>query len=132
MTIEDLVDNFSFLDSWEDRYGYLISLGKGLPAMEALLKTDTAKVRGCISEVWMVLAWDDDARLRLIADSDTEIVRGLIVLLKALFEGKTAGEARAVDVEAFFARLGFDQHLQQNRRNGFYSMVERVRGFISR
>lgn len=132
MTIDNLVDNFSALDDWEDRYKYLIDLGNTLPPMDESLKTEAVKVRGCMSQVWMILSWDQDGRLRLLADSDAQIVRGLIAVLSAIFSGKTAEEAARIDVEKDFQQLGLDQHLSPNRRNGFFSMVEAVRAFTSR
>ncbi|TAL40074.1 MAG: SufE family protein [Alphaproteobacteria bacterium] len=132
MSIEDLAENFTALDDWEDRYKYLIDLGNTLPPMDESLKTEAVKVRGCMSQVWMVLGWDSDGRLTLLADSDAQIVRGLIAVLSALFSGKTAEEAARIDVEKDFQRLGLDQHISPNRRNGFFSMVEAVRAFTSR
>lgn len=131
MNIEELVDNFGMLEDWEERYAYLISLGNRLPPMDDVLKTEASKVRGCMSQVWMVLGWDENGRLTMLADSDAQIVRGLIAVLYFLFAGRSAEEAREIDVEATFAKLGMDQHLSPNRRNGFFSMVERVRAFIS-
>lgn len=131
MNIEELVDNFGFLEDWEDRYAYLIDLGAQLPPMDAALKTEQSKVKGCMSQVWMILGWDAAGRLTFIADSDAQIVRGLIAVLRVIFAEKTAEEIAQVDVEKTFARLGLDQHLSPNRRNGFFSMVERVRGFTS-
>jgi cysteine desulfuration protein SufE len=132
MSIAELADNFAALDDWEDRYKYLIDLGNTLPAMDENLKTDSAKVRGCMSQVWMVLGWDGEGKLTLVADSDAQIVKGLIAVLIAMFKGKSAVEAAALDVEATFRKLGLDQHLSPNRRNGFFSMVEAVRAFTSR
>lgn len=129
MTIKELVDNFSLMDDWEDRYKYLIDLGDTLPEMPDALKTDASKVRGCMSQVWMVLGWDNEKRLTMLADSDAQIVRGLIAVLRAVFIGKTAADIAQTDIEAEFARLGLDQHLSPNRRNGFFSMVERVKSF---
>jgi len=129
MNIKELVDNFSLLDDWEDRYKYLIDLGDALPDMPEALKTETSKVRGCMSQVWMVLGWDGDGRLTMLADSDAQIVRGLIAVLRTVFAGKTADEIAGIDIEAEFAQLGLDQHLSPNRRNGFFSMVERVKAF---
>jgi cysteine desulfuration protein SufE len=130
MTIDELVDNFAACADWEEKYQYLIALGESLPPMEAALKTDVAKVRGCMSQVWMALGWRD-GRLTMLADSDAAIVRGLIAVLMALYAGQTADEAKKIDVEAEFSRLGLDQHLSPNRRNGFFSMVERVKAFVS-
>jgi cysteine desulfuration protein SufE len=131
MNIEELVDNFSLLEDWEDRYAYLIELGAQLPPMDESLKTEQSKVRGCMSQVWMILGWDDAGRLVFIADSDAQIVRGLIAVLRTVFAEKTAAEITEVDVEEIFTSLGLDQHLSPNRRNGFFSMVERVKGFTS-
>ncbi len=129
MNIDELVDNFKALDEWEDRYAYLISLGEQLPSMDIALKTPASKVPGCMSQVWMVMGWDADGRLTLAADSDAALVKGLIAIVEVIFVGKTKAEAAAVDVPALFSELGLDQHISPNRRNGFYSMVEKVRAF---
>ncbi|MDY0008270.1 MAG: SufE family protein [Bdellovibrionales bacterium] len=131
MNIEELVDNFGFLEDWEDRYAYLIDLGAQLPPMEDSLKTEQSKVRGCLSQVWMILGWDAAGRLTFLADSDAQIVRGLIAVVRVVFEGHTAEEIAHIDIEKSFARLGLDQHLSPNRRNGFFSMVERVKAFTT-
>ncbi|HEX2753305.1 MAG TPA: SufE family protein, partial [Alphaproteobacteria bacterium] len=102
-----------------------------LPDMPEVLKTETSKVRGCMSQVWIVLGWDADKRLTMLADSDAQIVRGLIAVLRTVFVGKTADEIANIDIEAEFAQLGLDQHLSPNRRNGFFSMVERVKAFTA-
>lgn len=130
MNIEELVDNFSACADWEDKYAYLIDLGGRLPPMDESLKTEATKVQGCMSQVWMLPGWRD-GRLHLLADSDAAIVRGLIAVLLALFTGRTKEEAAAIDVAAAFEKLGLDQHLSPNRRNGFFAMVERIRGFVS-
>jgi cysteine desulfuration protein SufE len=132
MTIDELVDNFAALDDWEERYKYLIDLGNRLPAMDEALKTEQAKVRGCMSQVWMVLGWDQQGRLTMTADSDAQIVKGLIAALTTMFSGKTMSEISGLDVEQVFRKLGLDQHLSPNRRNGFFSMVENVRNFTQR
>lgn len=132
MSIEELADNFAALDDWEDRYKYLIDLGNTLPPLDESLKTDASKVRGCMSQVWLVMGWDGEGKLTLAGDSDAQIVKGLIAVLFAMFSGKTAAEASGLDVEKTFQQLGLDQHISPNRRNGFFSMVEAVRGFTSR
>jgi cysteine desulfuration protein SufE len=129
MTIQEIVDNFALFDDWEDRYRYLIDLGGRLPLMPDTLKTEETKVKGCMSQVWMVLGWDESKRLSVLADSDAQIVKGLIAVLLALFQGKTAAEINAIDIDNVFKSLGLDQHISPNRRNGFYAMVERIRGF---
>jgi cysteine desulfuration protein SufE len=133
MNISEIVDNFALFDDWEDRYRYLIDLGSKLPPMAETLKTDETRVRGCMSQVWMVLKWEEGGggRLSMLADSDAQIVRGLIAVLYSIFAGKTAAEVRETDAGKFFKQLGLEQHLSPNRRNGFYAMVERVRSFTA-
>ncbi|MBI3441875.1 MAG: SufE family protein [Proteobacteria bacterium] len=130
MNINEIVDNLGALDDWEDRYRYLISLGDQLPAMPDTLKTEQAKVRGCMSQVWMVQGWDN-GRLSMRADSDAQIVRGLVAILYAAFQGKTAEEIKQIDINQLFDKLGLNQHLSPNRRSGFFAMVERVRSFTA-
>ena len=131
MNIKEIVDNFGLFDDWEDRYRYLIDLGGHLPHMDETLKTEETRVRGCMSQVWMVMNWDENNKLSLLADSDAQIVKGLIAVLLAIFQGRTAQEISAIDVEQIFGELGLDQHLSPNRRNGFYAMVERIRAFTA-
>lgn len=131
MTIDELVDNFALFEDWEDRYRYLIDLGGRLDIMDDALKTDGSKVKGCMSQVWMVQGWDVQSRLTMLADSDAQIVKGLIAVVLVLFTGKTRAEIQATDVDAEFKKLGLDQHLSPNRRNGFFSMVENVQKFAS-
>jgi cysteine desulfuration protein SufE len=131
MTINAIAEDFAALDDWEDRYKYLIDLGNSLPPMDVSLKTEASKVKGCMSQVWMLLGWEG-GKLTLLADSDAQIVKGLIGVLHALFAGKTAGEIENIDVEKTFRDLGLEGHISPNRRNGFFSMVEVVRGFTSR
>lgn len=129
MNIKELVDNFGLFDDWEERYRYLIDLGTRLPNMDEALKTENAKVRGCMSQVWMILGWDSQGRLTLHADSDAQIVRGLIAVLMVIFAGHTAEEIIKTNIDDLFKSLGLDQHLSANRRNGFFSMVERIKNF---
>ena len=129
MNIKEVVDNFGLFEDWEDRYRYLIDLGSRLPPMAESLKTEETKVRGCMSQVWMVLRWDENKKLSLQADSDAQIVKGLIAVLYTIFQGKTAEEVETADIDHIFRQLGLDQHLSPNRRNGFYAMVERIRSF---
>lgn len=131
MNIEEIVDNFGLFDDWEERYRYLIDLGGRLAPMDEALKTEETRVRGCMSQVWMVMKWDKDNRLSLLADSDAQIVKGLIAVLCTIFQGKTAEEIAQTDVDLIFGKLGLDQHLSPNRRNGFYAMVERIRSFTA-
>lgn len=126
VTLEDMVDNFSLFTDWEERYRYLIDLGKSLPPMDAALKTDATLVPGCTSRVWMVAQGGEGGRWRFTADSDAHIVRGLIAVLLSAYQDKTAQEIAEVDIEGAFRRIGLDQHLSPNRRNGFFAMVEKI------
>jgi cysteine desulfuration protein SufE len=129
MDIDTLVEDFAFLDDWEDRYRYVIELGKALPELPDAERTEANKVRGCASQVWLVseLKRNGDARLRFRGDSDAHIVRGLIAILFALYSGRTPREILATDAEACFARLGLREHLTAQRSNGLSSMVARIR-----
>lgn len=126
-SLNDLIDNFGLLDDWEARYGYLIELGKGLPPMADDLKTDETFVRGCTSRVWMVAETGEGGHIHFTADSDAHIVRGLISILLCAYQDKMPAEIKAIDIEDVFARIGLDQHLSPNRRNGFFAMVERIK-----
>ncbi len=123
--LEDLIDDFSLFDDWEDRYRYLIDLGKTLPVMDKSLKTEENLVRGCASQVWMVIC-NKGGLCYFEADSEALIVRGLIAILHKIYQGKSLSEVREVDLEDLFSRLGLMQHLSPNRRNGFFSMVEKI------
>jgi cysteine desulfuration protein SufE len=125
--LEDLQENFALFDDWEDRYRYLIDLGKHLPVMDEALKTEQTIVKGCISRVWMVCETGDGGAIHFTADSDAHIVRGLIALVLVAYQDKTPAQIGEIDIEATFKEIGLDQHLSPNRRNGFFAMVERVR-----
>ncbi len=124
--LDELVENFSLFGDWEERYRYLIDLGRTLPPMDNVLKTDENLVRGCTSRVWMVSDVKDGI-LHFVADSDAHIVRGLIALLMAAYQDRAVDSLTSIDVEGAFKRIGLDQNLSPNRRNGFFAMVERIR-----
>ncbi len=123
---ETIAADMAFLDEWEDRYRYVIDLGKRMPPMPEALKTPETKVHGCASQVWIAPRWSGD-RLDFDGDSDAMIVRGLIAVLRTLYAGRTAAEASALDAPAAFARLGLDQALSSQRSNGLRAMVARLR-----
>ena len=127
-TLDELVENFALFDDWEERYRYLIDLGRELPAMDDALKTDAALVKGCTSRVWLCASCND-GRYHFQADSDAHIVRGLVSLVLAAYNDKTADQIAGVDIESFFSSLGLDAHLSPNRRSGFFAMVERVKAY---
>ena len=127
---EDIATDFSFLDEWEDRYRYVIDLGRTMPPMDPALKVPATKVDGCASQVWLqpMLTGEEGARrLDFLGDSDAMIVRGLIAVLHALYGGLTLEAVVAVDAPAELARLGLDQHLSSQRSNGVRAMVGRIR-----
>jgi cysteine desulfuration protein SufE len=126
-SLEELIENFALLNDWEERYRYLIDLGKALPPMDEALKTEETFVKGCTSQVWLVSVRAEDGTYVFIGDSDAHIVRGLIAVLFSAYQGKTPDEIAAVDIEAAFGEMGLNQHLSPNRRNGFFAMVERIR-----
>lgn len=123
--LAELSESFSLLGDWEERYRYLIDLGRTLPSMPDSLRTDENFVRGCTSRVWMA-GEIRDGRLYFQADSDAHIVRGLIALLKVAYEGQKIADIPGIDIAGFFGAIGLDQHLSPNRRNGFFAMVEKI------
>ena len=131
-TLDDIRSDFALLDNWEDRYRYVIELGRQLPEMPVALKTDATKVRGCASQVWLhsKLAPREPGQpavLTFEGDSDAHIVRGLVAILFSILNDKPAEEILATDAAAAFASLGLKDHLTPQRSNGFASMVERIR-----
>ncbi|KGM86412.1 Cysteine desulfuration protein SufE [Roseovarius mucosus DSM 17069] len=123
---EEIVDDFEFLEDWEDRYRYVIDRGRAMDPLDDALKVPTTKVEGCASQVWLhprieagVFSFD--------GDSDAMIVRGLIAVLRALYNGVPVGEVARVDAPAELARLGLDAHLSAQRSNGVRAMIERIR-----
>ena len=129
MNVDELVESFAALGEWEERYRYLIELGRKLPPLPDAERTEANKVRGCMSQVWLAstLRQGPPPRLELRGDSDAHIVKGLIALLFKLYAGRTPGEILALDARSVFERLGLENHITMNRRNGFYAMVERIR-----
>ncbi|MEH6718906.1 MAG: SufE family protein [Aurantimonas endophytica] len=128
-TIEEITTDFEYLDDWEDRYRYLIELGRALPPMPEDAVNDENKVRGCVSQVWLTSEADDATppHLTFRGESDAHIVRGLVAIALALYSGKTAPEILDIDAEAVFGRLGLQDHLTPQRSNGLRSMVNRIK-----
>jgi cysteine desulfuration protein SufE len=129
--IEEIIDNFATLDHWDDRYRYLIELGRELAPLPEAAHSAANKVQGCASQVWLDTSVRPDGAdgpvLIFEGDSDAHIVRGLIAILFAIFSGKPARDILATDALALFERMGLREHLTPQRSNGFRSMVERIR-----
>jgi cysteine desulfuration protein SufE len=130
-TIDEIIDNFALLEEWDDRYRYLIELGRSLAPLPETARNEHNKVQGCASQVWLSTNvrpnGPADPVLDFVGDSDAHIVRGLIAILFALYSGKHAREILKTDAIVLFERLGLRDHLTPQRSNGFRSMVERIR-----
>lgn len=131
MMLDNICADFEFLDNWEDRYRYVIELGRSLPPLPEAERTEANKVRGCASQVWLatnavVSAVETAPRLYFKGDSDAHIVRGLVAILFAIYAGRRADEILRIDAQTAFRRLGLAEHLTPQRSNGFASMVERI------
>jgi cysteine desulfuration protein SufE len=130
-TLDEIIDNFSLLEDWDDRYRYVIELGRGLAPLSERDRTEANKVQGCASQVWLATTVRPDGQrgpvLTFSGDSDAHIVRGLIAILLAMFSGQQARDILSADAIALFERLGLREHLTPQRSNGFRSMVERIR-----
>lgn len=128
ISADDIVDTLSFFDSWEDRYRYIIDLGKQLPAMPDSLRTPDRLVKGCQSQVWINLR-SEGGRLFFDVQSDAHIVNGLLAIVMCAYNGRTPAQILDFDIEDYFSRLELLQHLSPIRGNGLRSMVRRIRRF---
>ena len=129
-SFDEIVEDFEFLDDWEDRYRYIIELGKKMTPLESALKVTSTKVDGCASQVWIVPKISGSGETKLFnfnGDSDAMIVRGLIAILSALYSNITVKEAIEIDANIEFRKLGLTDHLSAQRSNGLRSMVERLK-----
>ena len=130
MTIDQIIADFELLDDWEDRYRYVIELGKTLAPLPDAERNDTNKVRGCASQVWLSTHREDrDGKplLRFAGDSDALIVRGLVAIAIALYDGKAPAEILNTDANTLFEQLGLKEHLTAQRSNGLRALVDRIR-----
>jgi len=128
-SFENLVENFSVFDDWEDRYSYIIELGDKIPEFPENLKVDKHKVTGCMSQVWMVQGdfYNDPEKFAFAADSDSRIVKGLIYILATIYTGQRKCDLVSVDESPSLVRLGLENHLSIGRRNGFDSMIKKIK-----
>jgi cysteine desulfuration protein SufE len=131
MAIDEIIDNFALLDEWDDRYRYVIELGRALAPLPDDARNDANKVQGCASQVWLsTRATPNGAAgpvMHFVGDSDAHIVRGLIAILLALYSERPAREILDTDAIALFEKLGLREHLTPQRSNGFRSMVDRIK-----
>ena len=131
ISTEDIEDTLSLFDGWEERYRYIIELGKELPGLPDELKNEEHLIRGCQSQVW-IKDWIDGDRIQLAMDSDAFIVKGLLGVVLAAYNNKTAQEILAFDIDAYFESLELMNHLSATRGNGLRAMVARIRDIASR
>lgn len=127
LTPDILNENFSFLESWEDKYRYLIELGEALPPFDINMRTSQNRVDGCMSQVWMMHKKSTENRHLFFMDSDAHIVRGLQAILWIHINNKTTQEIMACDLNSIFDRLDLGSHISGTRRNGFAAMIERIK-----
>jgi len=123
--IEEIIENFSLIEDWEDRYRYIIELGNMLEPYPEEKRDEAHKVRGCASQVWLS-THDDEGILTFLADSDAHIVRGLLFILLEFYRGKRPAQILTLDANAFLTQLGLDEHLSLQRANGIRAVIERI------
>lgn len=128
MDLDRLYKNFDLLKEWEDRYRFIIDLGKKLPQLPESAKIEKNRVYGCMSTVYMTVHEDpkNPGKVEFVANSDALIVNGLIAILQIVYANKTPQEIQKIDIKSIFSKLGLETHLSPNRRNGFFAMVERL------
>ncbi len=126
--IQDLIEDFEFLDQWEERYMHVIDLGKQLPDLDSAFKTDATKVKGCASQVWLVSNYNEKTHiLSFQGDSDAHIVKGLVAIVLEIFSGRAPLDILALDAEPVLEQLGLAEHLSPQRSNGLRAMVSRIK-----
>ena len=130
MTVEELIDNFSFLDGWEEKYQYVIDLGHKLEPLDEKFKTDDWKVKVCQSQVWLVPQIRNGI-FHFKGDSDAILVKGIISIVLLIYNDKTADEIKNIDVTKIFVKLGLEENLTPSRRNGMLSMVEKIKQYAA-
>ena len=133
MNFDQIKEDLELFTEWEDRYGYIIDLGKQISLPEEK-KTDQNKVNGCASQVWLDMRWHEPDNTRVFnieGDSDALIVKGLIAILLSLYQGKTLIQAQAINPRAEFEKLGLNSHLSSQRSNGLKSMIDQIKIFVN-
>ena len=129
MTIDELIENFQLFDDWEDRYAYLMDLGRKMPSMDETDKTEINRVKGCQATVWLKADVDESnpPQITFVADSNSQIVKGLVSMLRMMFSGKTSSVILGIDEQEVFQRLGLHRHLSPTRSTGLNSMVTQIK-----
>ncbi|RDJ23549.1 SufE family protein [Bosea caraganae] len=129
--LDEIIANFELLDDWDDRYRYLIELGRGLAPLPEAAHNDENKVRGCASQVWLAVRREggpgEGTHLHFLGDSDAHIVRGLVALALAIYSGRSAREILSTDAFAIYEKLGLAAHLTPQRSNGVRAMIDRIK-----
>lgn len=126
--IQDMIDDFAFLSDWEERYMHVIDMGKSLPALSPEEKNPANKVKGCVSQVWLVTETDPTTNtLRFRGDSDAHIVKGLVAVVITLYDNRTPAEITAIEPEPILQQLGLAEHLSPQRSNGLRAMIGRIK-----
>ena len=128
--IQDMIDDFAFLDDWEDRYMHVIDLGKGLAPLPDDARTEANKVKGCASQVWLVSQKSDDL-WTFAGDSDAHIVKGLVAIVLEIFSGRSSAEIASLDANDILSKLGLAEHLSAQRSNGLAAMIGRIKAEAS-
>jgi len=129
MDIDEIIENFQFLDDWDDRYKYLIELGSALPDFPEEFQTPENKVQGCVSQVWVVAQKSEgaDPEINFLGSSDAHIVSGLVAITLSIFSAKKASEILAIDEKKIFDSIDLSEHITPQRSNGLRSLVERIK-----
>jgi cysteine desulfuration protein SufE len=128
MDIDELIDNFSFFENWEEKYQYVIDLGRTLEPLEDSFKTETWKVQGCQSQVWLVPTFSENG-IHFKGDSDAVLVKGIIAIVLLIYNDKSPQEIKNIDIKEIFAKLGLEENLTPSRRNGMMSMVAKIKEY---
>ncbi len=126
MDIDEVKETFEFMEEWEDRYRFIIDLGRNLPEFDAADQTEENRVQGCTSKVWLVYTVDGGI-VNFKGESDAHIVKGLVAIILMIFSGKTPAEISSIDAKSILEELGLSQHLSPMRTNGLFAMVERIK-----
>lgn len=130
MDINELIENFSFFESWEEKYQYVIDLGHQLEPLDDSYKTEEWKVKGCQSQVWLVPQFQNGS-IHFVGDSDAILVKGIIAIVLLVYNNKSAEEIKNIDVREIFVKLGLEENLTPSRRNGMMSMVAKIKEYAN-